>query len=328
VANPGLTWESQEAFNVGLDYAIFDSRITGTVENYKKSSTDLLLDVPVSLTTGFRDILQNFGDMENTGLEFAISADLVRAQDYDFGIDFNITTQSNEITKLQEPFLDGTKRREVGRDYQEYYLYGWAGVNPDNGLPLWYTDATKTTTSSSLNDAERFYDGKTATPKYLGSFGFNGRYKDFTLSTLATYMFGHHLYAGAARFYHGDGRYLPRSTSRFAYENSWRQPGDQALFPQFSWGGVNSSQPSNADRWLNKGDYIRFKDISLSYQFPEDLANRLRFSSLQAHLNVTNALTWVSDKDLHFDPEQIVSGVYNTGTPNSRTVSLGFTVGF
>ena len=81
-------------------------------------------------------------------------------------------------------------------------------------------------------------------------------------------------------------------------------------------------------RWLVKGDYVRFKDVTLSYRFPEDFANRLRFNSLQAHLNITNALTWVADENLHFDPEQIVSGVYNTGTPNSRTLSLGFTVGF
>jgi TonB-linked SusC/RagA family outer membrane protein len=328
VANTALTWESQGAFNIGLDYAILDSRVTGTVEYYKKSSTDLLLDVPVSLTTGFRSTLQNFGDMDNSGFEFSVNADLVRGQDYDFGVNFNITTQSNEITKLTEPFLDGTKRREEGRDYQEYYLYGWAGVDPANGLPLWYTDENKTQTTSSLNEAERFYDGKTATPKYLGSFGLSGRYKDFTLSALATYMFGHHLYAGAERFYHGDGRYLPRSTSRFSYENAWRQPGDQALFPKFSWGGVNSSQPSNADRWLVEGDYIRFKDVTLTYQFPENLANSLRFGSLRAHLNITNAWTWVADDLLSFDPEQIVSGVYNTGTPNSRTFSLGFTVGF
>ncbi|MEJ2206809.1 MAG: TonB-dependent receptor [Gemmatimonadota bacterium] len=328
VANTALTWESQGAFNIGFDYAVLDSRITGTVEYYKKSSTELLLDVPVSLTTGFRSTLQNFGDMENSGIEFSVHADVVRAQDYDFGVDFNITTQNNKITKLSEPFIDGTKRREEGRDYQEYYLYGWAGVNPDNGLPLWYTDQTKTTTTSNLSEAERFYDGKTATPKYLGSFGFNTRYKSLTLSTLATYMFGHYLYEGAERFYHGDGRYLPRSTSRWAYENAWRQPGDQALFPKFSWGGVNSSQPSDADRWLDPGDYIRFKDVTLSYRFPEELANRLRFSSLQAHLNVTNAFTWVAAENLHIDPEQIVSGVYNTGTPNSRTFSLGFTVGF
>jgi TonB-linked SusC/RagA family outer membrane protein len=328
VANTGLTWESQGAFNLGLDFAVLDSRLNGTIEYYQKSSRDLLLSVPVSRTTGFSSTLQNFGDMLNSGIEFSLSTEVVRSQDFDLGVDFNMTTQSNEITKLQEPFLAGTKRREEGRDYQEYYLYGWAGVDAANGDPLWYTDSTKTTTTNRLSEAERFYDGKTATPKYLGSFGVNMRYKALTVSTLATYMFGHHLYEGAARFYHGDGRYLPRSTSRFAYENAWRNPGDESLFPRWSWGGVNSSQPSNADRWLFKGDYIRLKDISVSYQFPESLANRMQFNSLTAHVNVTNGFTWVADEYLTFDPEQIVSGVYNTGTPNSKTLSLGFTVGF
>ena len=328
VANPALTWEAQGAFNVGLDYAMMDSRVTGTLEYYQKTSSDLLLNVPVSLTTGFGSYLQNFGDMKNSGLEFSIHADLVRAPDYDFGVDFNITSQNNEITKLTEPFVDGTKRREVGRDYQEYWLYGWAGVDPANGDPLWYTDETKTATTNNLANAERFYDGKSATPDFLGSFGFDTRYKRFTLSTLATYMFGHYLYDPAERFYHGDGRYLPRSTSRWAWENRWRQPGDQALFPRVSWGGVNSSQPSDADRWLDKGDYIRFKDITLGYEFPAEWANRVNVSSLRAHVNVSNAFTWVAGKDLHFDPEQAVSGVYSTGTPNARTLSFGFTVGF
>ncbi len=328
VANPTLTWESQGAFNLGFDYALLDNKITGTIEYYSKSSTDLLLDVPTSLTTGFRSTLQNYGDMENSGIEFSIHADVLRAQDYDFAVDFNITSQHNEITKLTEPFIDGTKRRAEGHDYQEYYLYGWAGVNPDNGDPMWYTDETKTTTTNRIADAERFYDGKSATPDFLGSFGFTSRYKRFTLSTLATYMFGHYLYEGAERFYHGDGRYLPRSTSTWAYNNAWRQPGDNAKVPRFSWGGVGSSQPSDADRWLDKGDYIRFKDVTLSYQFPESIANRVRMNSLQAQINVTNAWTWVAAEDLHFDPEQIVSGVYNTGTPNSRTFSFGLTMGF
>jgi len=328
VSNTALTWESQASFNLGLDFAVLDSRLTGTVEYYKKTSTDLLLNVPTSLTTGFRSTLQNFGDMENSGIEFSLHAQLVRSEDFDFGVDFNITSQNNMITKLTEPILAGTKRREEGRDYQEYYLYGWAGVDPANGDPLWFTDASKTTTSNKLNDAERFYDNKTATPKYLGAFGFQARYKSISVSSLATYMFGHYLYENAERFYHGDGRYLPRSTSRWAWENSWKQPGDDALFPRPSWGGVNSSQPSNADRYLDKGDYIRPKDLTVSYRFPTDVANRMRFSALTANLSVTNPLTWVAAPNLHFDPEQTVSGVYNTGTPNSKTLSLGFTVEF
>lgn len=328
VANTGLTWESQQAFNFGLDYGILNDRVTGSVEYYNKASTDLLLNVPTSLTTGFRSTLQNFGDMKNTGIELSVQADLVRAQQYGLTANLSVTTQNNEITKLEEPFLAGTKRRAEGRDYQEYYLYGWAGVDPENGLPLWYTDATKSQTTHNLSEAERFYDGKTATPQYLGDLGLSGRYGNFSFNLHATYMFGHHLYEGAERFYHGDGRYLPRSTSQWAWENRWQEPGDDALFPKVSWGGVPSSQPSNADRWLDKGDYIRFKDVSLMYQFPEAWANRLQFGSLQARFNVTNAFTWVAAEHLHFDPEQTVSGVYATGTPNSRSFNLGFTVGF
>ena len=79
----------------------------------RKCLQDLLLDVPTSLTTGFDGVLQNFGDMENSGIEFSVQAELLRTPDYDLAANFNITTQSNEITKLQEPFVDGTKRREL-----------------------------------------------------------------------------------------------------------------------------------------------------------------------------------------------------------------------
>jgi TonB-linked SusC/RagA family outer membrane protein len=326
VANRLLTWESQAAFNVGVDYALFDSKVTGTIEYYRKNSSDLLLDVPTSLTTGFGSTLQNFGDMENWGWEFAVQADLLREQDYDLNVNFNFTSQNNKITKLSEAYIDGTKRREEGRDFQEYYLYGWAGVNPDDGGATYYTDETKTATEGRART--RFYDGKSATPDYIGSFGFTGRYKRWTLSTQANYVLGHYLYEGAERFYHGDGRYLPRSTSQWAWLNRWQQPGDDALFPRQEWGGVSNSQPSNSDRWLHQGDFIRFRNLTLAYRIPESWANSLRLSSLDAQINLNNFYTWVADENLHFDPEQQFTGVYNTGTPNSKTLSFGLTMGF
>ena len=326
VANRLLTWESQAAFNLGVDYALLDSRVTGTIEYYRKNSSDLLLDVPTSLTTGFGSILQNFGDMENWGWEFSVQADVLREQDYDLNVNFNLTSQNNKITKLSEAYIDGTKRREEGRDFQEYYLYGWAGVNPDDGGALYYTDATKTATTGRATT--RFYDGKSATPDYIGSFGFTGRYKRWTLSTQANYVLGHYLYEGAERFYHGDGRYLPRSTSQWAWLNRWQNPGDDALVPRQEWGGVSNSQPSNSDRWLHKGDFIRFRNLTLAYRLPESWANSLRMNSLDAQINLNNFYTWVADENLHFDPEQQFTGVYNTGTPNSKTLSFGLTMGF
>lgn len=328
VANPFLTWESQEAANFGLDYALFDSRISGALEYYHKVSNDLLLNVPVSATSGFTSKLENFGDMENSGIEFSVRADLLRGENYNMGMAFNVTTQDNVITRLQSPFIDGTKRREEGRDYQEYYLYGFAGVDPQTGKALYYTDATKTEITSNVNQIERFYDGKSATPDYLGSFGLNGQYGRFSLNTEATYMFGHYLFEGAARFYEGDGAFLPRSTTQFAYENAWRQPGDNALVPQQIWGGNSGSNLSNSSRWLFKGDHIRLRNVSLGYELPDAWGQRLGTSGISAHVRLQNYFTWVADDLLHFDPEQTISGVYNTITPISKTISFGLSTTF
>ncbi|MHB1191989.1 MAG: SusC/RagA family TonB-linked outer membrane protein [Longimicrobiales bacterium] len=324
VANPILTWESQGSLNVGIDYAVLGNRVTGTLEWYKKSSTDLLLNVPVSYTTGFRNVLQNYGDMENSGVEFSVQAELMRAQDFDLSANFNVTTQSNEITKLGDPYVSGAFRRAEGHDYQEFFLYPWAGVDPATGDPLYYTDETKTATTNLLNKTQRIYDGKQASPKYLGSFGFSARYGDFTLNTNAAYAMGHHLYEYAERYYNGDGAFLPRSTSVWAWENRWQKPGDIAKVPKQRWGGNTNSNPNYNSRYLYKGDYIRLKDVSLAYRMPGTLANRMGMESLTLDVRLNNYLTWVSDKDLHIDPEQPFNGVYETTSPSMKTISIGF----
>ncbi len=328
VQNSALTWESQGNLNIGFDYAIMDNRLSGSFNWYKKTSTDLLLDVPISYTTGFTSLLQNFGDMENSGMEFSVQADIMRKREFNFALHFNVTTLKNKLTKLSSPFIAGTKRREEGRDYQEYYLLPWAGVDPDNGKPLYYTDETKTATTSSLNETGRIYDGKSGTPDLIGSFGIFGQYKRFTFSASANYTFGNYLFEGAARFYHGDGRYAPRSTSTWLWENRWQNPGDIAKAPQLRWGGNSGSQPNNSSRYLQKGDYIRLKNVRLAYRMPETWASFAKVGSLEAYVTLNNYFTWVADDDLHFDPEQVISGVFNTGTPNSKTVSFGWNIGF
>lgn len=324
VENAILTWESQGAFNVGVDYAVLDNRFTGTLEWYKKVSSDLLLNVPVSYTTGFLSVLQNYGDMENWGWEFSLQAEVMRREAFDLSANFNITTQNNEITKLGDPYVDGAFRRAEGHDYQEFFLYPWAGVDPANGDPLYYTDETKTATTNLLNKTQRIYDGKTATPKYIGSFGFTSRYGAFTLNTSAAYALGHHLYEYAERYYNGDGAFLPRSTSRWAWENRWQKPGDIAKVPKQKWGGSANNNPNYNSRYLYKGDYVRLKDVSLAYRLPETLAGRIGMESLTLDVRLTNYLTWVSDGDLHIDPEQPFNGVYETTSPNMKTISIGF----
>ena len=326
VGNPIHTWESQNNINFGLDFTGFNNRVNATVEYFVRQSTDLLLNRPLSFTTGFREQLSNISDMENRGIEIQVNGDVISTPDFTLNVGANFTQITNEITRLDEAIVDGTKRREEGRDFQEYFLYGWAGVDPENGDPLWYTDATKTETTNEINNAERFYDGKSATPDFFGAFNLKAQFKGFTLAGQLNYQFGNYLYDNVGWVIHGDGRFTPRSTTTYAFENRWTTPGQEALFPQHRWGGNQSSNQRNSDRYLFEGDYMRLRTLSLAYNFPSSiLPDQLR--SLQLSVLANNFWTWTKDDDLYFDPEQTFSGVYNTVTPINKTVSFVLNIG-
>ena len=327
ISNPRLTWESQINQNIGLDYAVFDNRISGTVDLFKRESKELLLEEPVSYTTGFRDVERNVGSMENSGIEFLIRADILRTEMIDLSVNFNITKLVNKITELADPIVDGTKRREEGRDFQEYWLYGWAGVDPANGDPLWWTDSSRSETTNDIGNAERFYDGHSASPDSYGSFGLSGRVGRITISAQANYTFGNYLFDSPGWVIHGDGRFTPRSTTTYAFENRWTPDHTDALFPQHRWGGNQSSNNSRSDRYQFKGDFIRLKNVKVAYNVPRSITSVLGLRSLEAYVNLNNYFTWVADEFLHFDPEQVIFGNYNTVTPNSKTASFGINIG-
>ena len=327
IGNPFLTWEKQRNFNFGVDFSVVDNRLSGSIERFVRKSNDLLLNRPLSLTTGFRSVLENVGNMENTGWEISLNAEILRGPKSGLTAFLGVTKLKNRVTKLVEPILAGTKRRAVGHDFQDYWLYGWAGVDPENGDPLWYTDSTKTETTNQIGKAVRFYDGKSATPKAYGNFGFTARYGRITVTAQANYQFGNYLYDGPGWVIHGDGRFTPRSTSSFAFNNRWQKPGDKALFPQFKWGGNKSSNARNSSRYLFKGDFIRLKTFKVAYKLPDVYAFRAGMRSVEVYFEMRNYLTWVADDHLYFDPEQHINGIYNTVTPISKTISFGINLG-
>src|SRR5690606_32100609 len=99
IGNPDLTWETQKNFNIGLDFDLFN-RMNGTVEYFNRTSSDLILDVPISLTTGFQSLTQNYGEMVNKGLEITLSANLITKNSFTWDFGLNYTIINNEITKL------------------------------------------------------------------------------------------------------------------------------------------------------------------------------------------------------------------------------------
>lgn len=325
IANPDLTWETQKNFNIGMDFGLF-SKISGTVEYFKRISSDLILDVPISRTTGFSSLTQNFGEMTNSGWEITLNADIINTDKFTWNVGFNTTFLKNRITKLTEDFNDGSFRRQEGKDFQSFYLFGWAGVNQENGDPQWYTDETKTTLTSNLNEAVRFLDDKSATPEFFGGFNTLVSHKGLSLSANFIYSYGNYVFDARARGSLGDGRLTPRSTATFIYDNRWLPGKTDALVPKFVWGGRPGSGEVNNSRWLYDGSFIRLRDLTLAYNFPEEVTSSLGLSSFRMYVRGTNILTMVKEDILYIDPEQSIDGIYTQQTPAMKTIALGLDI--
>lgn len=325
IGNPDLTWETQNNFNIGLDFGLFN-RVDGTVEYFKRVSSDLLLDVPISSTTGFTSLTQNFGEMTNSGLELTMNTDIINNKNFRWSIGFNATFIKNKITKLPENYVDDAFRREEGLDFQSYYLYNWAGVNQENGDPQWYTDASKTEITTNLANAERFLDGKSASPDVFGGFNTSSSYKGFSFSANFMYSSGNYVFDSRARGSLGDGRLTPRSTASWLYENRWVPGKTDALVPKFIWGGRSGSNEPFNSRWLYDGSFIRLKDLTIGYSIPERVTSTLKVNSARVYVRGTNILTFTKDADLYIDPEQAINGNYLALTPAMKTISFGIDI--
>lgn len=327
IGNPNLTWERQKNFNIGLDFELIE-RITGTVEYFKRTSSDLILDAPISRTSGFTTLTQNFGEMINSGLEITFSSDIIKRGNFSWNSGFNMTFLKNRVTKLLEDYNDQNFRRQVGQDFQSFFLLGWAGVDSSNGDPLWYTDATKTETTNRPANAERFFDGKKATPNHFGGFNNSMKYKRWSIDSQFMYSWGNSIFDIRARGSLSDGRLTPRSTATVAFDNRWVPGKTDATFPKHRWGGQPGSNEASNSRWLYDGSFLRLRNLVVAYDLPSNLAEKLKLQSFKCYLRGTNLLTFVKQKDLYMDPEQSINGEFDAMTTAIRTISLGLNVGF
>lgn len=327
IGNPYLTWEGQSTLDVGIDLFVFD-RFSATVNYFRRKNNDLLLDRPLSETTGFSGNLQNVGDMLNRGFEIEANAQIVKSADFNWDLGFNVTLMKNEVTRLDEPIIDGAQNHTEGHDYYEFYMYHWAGVNPANGAPQWYTDETMTTITEKVKDASMFFTGKSAMPSAYGGVNTNLSYKGFSLSAQVVFVWDKWVYNNQAKGIESDGARAPRSTNLYAFENRWTTPGQEALVPKFVWGNTSKSNQTNQTRYLYDATYIRLRDLTLAYTFNKSVIEKLDISSLRVFVQANNYFTWVRSKHYQYDPESDTNGIVNGTVPKTKSITLGVNVGF
>jgi TonB-linked SusC/RagA family outer membrane protein len=287
LGNEALTWETIENFDVALDFAVLDSRIEGTVEYFRKNSSDLLYNVPIALSNGLNEIPDNIADMYNAGFEVSLTGHILRnPSGFNWDLTGLFTTLQNEITKIPDPFQDGSKRWDVGRSRYDFYIYHTAGVDPEtgdqlyyvfeddpetgNGVPVLDADGNQETTNDWTETGRAFTDDSSI-PDLIGSVTNRFSYKGLTLNVLFTFSQGGKVldYGYSAMMSSGDFG----ESHHIDQLKAWKQPGDITTVPRLENG--NSTQvEAQSTRFLTDASFLSLRNINLSYNFDKPVLDR------------------------------------------------------
>lgn len=328
VGDPNLTWELNKPFDVGVDVSILKNRVSLTFDYYSRTSSDLLLSVPLSRTSGFASATRNIGSMKNEGIELALNVVPVLVRNFRWDIDFNFANNKNTVLTLPDgnDIVSGSFLIRQGVPLNTFYLREWAGVDPANGDPLWYADNTHgAKTNVYPGVAARVLSGN-AQPKYFGSFTNTITFKNFTLSAQFYYNYGNMVYDTWGSYYLGSGFGAVYNKVARQLER-WTAPGQVTDIPKYIYNGNKNAQ-SASTFYLQQGDYIRLREVQIGYNLSKSLIEKAHLSSVNFYVRGTNLWTWVKDKNLAFDPEQGTGSATNLNVFIPKTVTVGLSVGF
>lgn len=302
IANPDLKWETVAKFDVGVNATLFNV-LSVELDYYNQRTKDMIFEVPTSYTTGFDYVTKNVGEMENSGFEAMINATLIRTQDFSWSASASFTYNHNQIKSLatDEPITTTYSIQQAGLPINSWYLKEYAGVDPQTGDPLFYTNGKGSPTTTNSSEASQVVLGKMA-PKYFGAFTMNFRYRDFDLAASMNYSAGNKVYNRGMEFDLMCGDYELGPVATYVYENRWQKPGDVTDVPRFIAGG-QSEAAARSSRFLMNGSYARMKNITLGYTLPKKIAKALTIDNLRVYASVDNLFTITAKDFLGFDPQ-------------------------
>jgi TonB-linked SusC/RagA family outer membrane protein len=319
-----IQWETKNSINLGLSFALFNSRISGELDIYDELTTDLFFNRPLSVAgTGFGSTNTNIADMRNQGIDLQIAFDLLRkssTNNWSIRLRANGNYNRNEIERLPGDFAGNTLRNQVGRPAFTWFLPRWAGVNPANGDPL-YLDTEGNVTDVFTND-NSVYLGKQTDPTYTGGFGTDISYKGFTLNTL--FAFAADRWRDNSSFAliedSGLGTFANQSVTML---NAWTTPGQITQIPALSNGGLRAI---DGDRYIEDASFLRLRNVTLAYNFSSEmLAKTKLFTGLRVYVQGTNLFTFTKWRG--FDPEANTSTAF-FDFPVPRQFTMGFDLTF
>ncbi len=337
-ANDKLTWEKTRTWNLGFDFAFFGHRLGGSIDLYDKLTTNLLAATPIDPTTGFISVLTNIGTMSNRGAELSLHSTNISAKDFSWDTEFNITYNRNRLVSMYITPPD-TPSSMVGYEYWEGYPYGtvfgyrWAGLDPADGLSRVYDskgNAVRTTTDIDDSSAVPYLG--TTIPPVFGSLNNSLRYKGFEFSFLFIFNAGHVMRNDINTQY----TYRLEGALHNDFAKRWKQPGDEKrtdvpAYFKLDNTSINENDVLGLYRYADvnvlDASYIKLRDVSLAYHFPDRICRAIKAQNMSVRLQVSD-LFLIAFNGEGIDPEAFYLSGGSRGEKFGPYITAGINIGF
>lgn len=390
LVNTQLTWEETKTFDVGLDLTLFN-RIDLTFDWYNRVTGNSQFNQPVSyLAMGQTTLPRNIAELTNRGIELDINADIIRTKDIRWNVAFNITHYTTKLTDLPDDAIpahaeglpDGTWEdnqgswasaggsqqaanvylRGIGRDWFNLYMYKYAGIDQNSGLPMYFhrvteadhaagkykdTEVGGSVKTTNYANASKYEVGS-AIPTFQGGFNTSFSYKNFYVNAQFAYQIGGKFFSrNYAEYLYNvvDAQmYRMMFVSKDVKGNTWTPDNMGAGFPMqwypagensyFSGTSANGGNWSFTDESLFSASYLRLKNLTLGYNVSKSLLNKLRIDKVVSNIKVfaSSDNLFILSAAKAIDPTMSASGGYNDVDsytfPNMRTYTIGINLDF
>jgi TonB-linked SusC/RagA family outer membrane protein len=333
--NENIRWERTATVNAGIDFSLFDSRISGSVDVYKKSTTDLLGYQPVDPTSGWSFAYNNLGNLENRGIEIQLNTQNVSGKHFKWNTLFTISYNKNQINRLKtaSPLTtSGKVNAQFVEGYSAFgvFAYDYKGLD-SKGNPYSFktngTDTARRLAELTVNDL--LYMG-TSQPLWFGGITNQISYKQFSLSFLIVYNLGNVMRRDVNQYYTGR---LANNIPVY-FKDRWMKAGDEAVTDVPRYEG---STALNGLRYVNiytqgstnvvSAGYAKLRDLTLAYTLPKGLLSNVSMTDAQFYVQLNNVMLW-RNNSFNIDPEyfNLNNGVRNAAMPAFYTI--GFRTSF
>jgi TonB-dependent starch-binding outer membrane protein SusC len=328
--NPDIKWESKRELNLGVDYSLLNGRIQGSVDVYRNVSFDLLLNRPLPLTTGFGGVTGNVGDMENKGIELALTSYNVDRKDLTWSTSLNLSKNLNKVLYVADSLplfrgysgegINATNIITVGHPLGTFWGLNYLGVDPATGDAI-YEDKNN---DELINNDDATTIG-TSQPDFIGGLTNTVTYKNFDLSIFFQFSVGNKVLNFTKATLVNMGADLESNQSVDALRR-WRQPGDITDIPRYELGSTTNNLHSN--RLLEDASFLRLKNLNVGYKLPRSISDKVMMEQLRVYVSTTNL--WTLTKYSGADPEvstldgsTAAAGIEFFTLPQVRTISVG-----